>query len=410
MSITVTIESLAAGGDGVAHDDDGRVVFVPRTAVGDRVEVELRQQKKSFARGELVAVIEPGPGRVESRCSLFAEAACGGCQWLHLSDAAQHEAKAAVVSAALRKVAGAGEILELVTPTPSLKWRRRARFHWFRPPGSAAAIIGFSGARSRRVTSVSECVQIDAALHGVYQLIVRHLAPQLHKRGEVDVIIGVDDRALVSVRGPHSRAGIESLAKEARIAGVSGRGAPIGEEIIEFDQGLPVAAGNFAQASQAGNRALLDELDRAFAVAFEAAVVPVALELYAGGGNLTRGLAKRAARVVAVERAGGPVIDAVGVEWMKMDSASALEKLSTSGVKFDLVVLDPPRSGAAECVEGIAKLAAAAIIYVSCDPATLTRDLERLIAAGYRLKQATPLDLMPQTSHVEVVAVLVRAD
>jgi 23S rRNA (uracil1939-C5)-methyltransferase len=131
------------------------------------------------------------------------------------------------------------------------------------------------------------------------------------------------------------------------------------------------------------------------------------LELYAGSGNFTRLWSGRA-EVVAVDSHAAPE-PMPGVTWRQEAAESAVEALNTAGHRVDVAVLDPPRTGAREVMNGLAELAPARIVYVSCDPATLGRDAAVLVAAGYQLTRVVPLDLMPQTAHVEVVAVFARA-
>lgn len=406
MSLRVTIESLAAGGDGVGRLEDGRVVFVPRSCAGDVLDVSLTEEKKSYTRAAIDVVVSAGTGRREPSCAHFAEARCGGCQWLHLEEDVQAAAKSQLVASALRNVTGEVVIEPMVSVAPPTHWRRRARFHWIRPKGSAAAVIGFAAPRSKRVTEPTGCVQLHPALESIRQLCVRHLAEHLHKRGEIDVIINSEGNALASVRGPHARRGLEALAREETVLGVKGRGRPIGLEAFEIDDGLPATVGGFAQASATGNHALLSLVARALG---HVGTSGAALELFAGSGNLTRALSKVFDRVVAVERQEGPRIELENVEWLIAESAPALKTVAAAGERFELVLLDPPRTGAAECIDGIVLLKPSAIVYVSCDPATLARDLLRLQGGGYKLELVSPIDIMPQTSHVEVVAVLRRA-
>ena len=129
--IEVDVTALAAGGDGVARDADGRVTFVPRSAPGDRVRVRIVKATKSFARGEVVDIVQASPSRVPPPCEYFV-AGCGGCQWQHVDRTAQLAAKHALVAGALRKLPGLA-IESVLAPAPAYGWRRRARFHVDRP-------------------------------------------------------------------------------------------------------------------------------------------------------------------------------------------------------------------------------------------------------------------------------------
>ncbi len=403
-SLELSIESLAAGGDGVARDAGGRVVFVPRAAPGDRVRATVTEEHKSFARAQLDTVLEAGPGRVEPPCALFASGACGGCQWQHLSAEAQRQAKQAIVSAALRRLVDAGLVIEpLRAPVPALGWRRRARLHWVRTRRADAALIGFFAPGSRHVTDVDACPQLEPALGAALAAIHRVLAPALTGRGEIDLVAGEGGGVHVTVRGPCAPAAASALADAPEVAGVRLGRRQFGAATVALEPGLEAEAGDFAQASATGNAALLETVELASAARKGGRV----LELYAGSGNLTRVLADGASAVVAVERAQpAAAVEGGNVSFRQGAAEEEVRILARHGETFDLVVLDPPRTGAAETCRLLPRLGATQVVYVSCDPATLARDAAVLVDAGYVPVRAWPIDMMPQTAHVEVVLVL----
>jgi 23S rRNA (uracil1939-C5)-methyltransferase len=175
-----------------------------------------------------------------------------------------------------------------------------------------------------------------------------------------------------------------------------------GASAIDIDGAIAGAADDFAQASALGNRALGEVVAAMLGPGDDRAL----LELYAGAGNLTRHARGLGWRVTATD-AIGPARAPEGVEWITAPAPRALEMLR--GRAFDAALLDPPRTGARDAMAPLAALGPARIIYVSCDPATLARDAQVLTAGGYRAVRATPLDLMPDTAHVEVVMILERA-
>jgi 23S rRNA (uracil1939-C5)-methyltransferase len=416
--IEVAIESLATGGDGVGRDDQGRVVFVPGSAPGDRVRVRVVERKKRFARGEIIELLEPAAGRVAPPCPLFAKSTCGGCQWQHLDIAVQRRTKAEIVARELRKQIAAGmEVRPIAGDVPAYQWRRRARFQYLKPRGAQAAIIGFYAPRSHRVTDVPACPQLEPALHDALRALREVLAVHLGSRGEISMVAAVAPAGSpasvhVAIRGwcaPKHAARLVGKGGDAgTIVGVVLHGPPAqrgnaqpkewGEALIEIEPGLLGRADRFAQASAAGNRALVEAVDQACGPRAGKRVV----EFYAGAGNFTRVLERDAAEVVACDSAAVPWRPGIRVG-VAHEVARALVD---EGQRFDLAVLDPPRTGARELVEVVAGLAPERIVYVSCDPATLARDIEVLEGAGYRAESAQPLDLMPQTAHVEVVVTL----
>lgn len=404
----LTVESLAAGGDAIARAPDGRVVFVARAAPGDRVRVRVLETKKSFYRAEVAEVIAPGPDRVEPRCPLFIAGTCGGCQWQHVSAAAQAAAKDQLVRAALRHLVDGGlEVAPLARPLPGYEWRRRTRLHWVRPRNAERALVGFTAPRSQRLVDVEACVQLEPALGRALEAVRATLAPQLTGRGDLELIAGHRGEVHLAVRGPCAPRAAAAMVGQGGIVGVVLGRQVFGAGDLELEPGLRGRADWFAQASRAGNQLLAQVVDLATRPRDDQRI----LELYAGSGNLTRVLARGAAEVVAVDRAvpapAAELPDHVQHRQGAVEEVAAV--CARRHERFDLVVLDPPRTGAAAVLPAVIELGAARVVYVSCDLATLARDAEALIAAGYRPVRATPLDLMPQTSHVETVLSLERS-
>jgi 23S rRNA (uracil1939-C5)-methyltransferase len=413
-SIELTIDALAAGGDGVGRDPDGRVTFVAHTAPGDRVRAVLAEQHRAWARADLAAVLTPSPARRTAPCAYFVDGRCGGCQWQHVAAEGQSAAKQAIVAGALRRQIASGlELLPIAVPAPPYHWRRRARLHWYRGPGEEAAMIGFLAPRSHRVVDIESCAQLEVGLERALLLLREQLAGSLQGRGAIALLAGEGGAvhvAIEPVEGGCTPEAAAALIGHAGIVGVAIAGQDLGAADVVLEQAgtwpeLRGRADAFAQASRDGNHALLAAVDAAAQPRAGAAV----LELYAGSGNFTRVLVRGAARVVAV--------DAVDVPWAFSDPAierlvasaeEAMPMLAAEGRRFDLAVLDPPRSGAVAAVDGLAALGVTRVIYVSCDPATLGRDLGRLQATGFRLERAQAFDLMPQTAHVEVIAIASR--
>ncbi len=382
---TVDVTALAAGGDGVARDE-GRVTFVPRTAPGDRVRVRLTKQTKSFARGELLEVVSASPDRVEPPCPHF-KRGCGGCAWQHVARPAQLAAKQAIVAGALRKLAV--PIEPVADPCPPLGWRRRARFH------VAGGRVGLYREGSHDVLPLDACPQLVPALDAAYRAVAAASPPD----GELALALGHKGEVVVGVQKPWKLA--EKLVGKAGIVGVVAGEGSVGRPRIELEPGLQGGPWDFAQASAEGNAALIalarGALGTTPRVDHKGEPLGFVLELYAGSGNLTRAFRADGWSVTTSDIT--PGADLLG---------PANEVLARVTGPFDAIVLDPPRTGAAEAVAGILAHAPHTVVYVSCDPATLARDAERLVAGGYRAGRAWPIDLMPQTAHVEVVLLLTR--
>lgn len=384
--IDVEVTSLAAGGDGVARDANGRVTFVPRSAPGDLVRTRLVKQTKSFARGELVEIVRPSTLRVAPPCEYFA-AGCGGCQWQHVDRAAQLAAKHAIVTNALRKLPGL-VVEDVLAPAPAYGWRRRARFHVH------AGKVGLYALASHDVIAIDHCPQLEPELDAALQIVASLSPPD----GELALLRGHRGEIVVGVERAWRGAG--AVVGRAQIAGVVAGDTSTGSTVIEVEPGLWGGPWDFAQASAAGNAALVATARHA--VGTQRGRL---LELHAGAGNFTRGFVADGWDVIASD----VVAPQRPIERARFEVGPAEQVLARVADSFDAIVLDPPRTGALDAMAGIARHAPPIVVYVSCDPATLARDAQKLVEAGYRAERAWPVDLMPQTSHVEVVLRLTKS-
>lgn len=383
-SLDLTIDALAAGGDGVARAPDGRVVFVPFTAPGDRVTVVLEPGGSRFARGRVLSLRGPGRSRTDPLCAVFGS--CGGCAWQHVDYAAQLAAKRTILRDALSRIGGlVQDALPDVVACPSpYGYRARTRVV------VAHGRVGYRRRRSRAVCATARCPVLVPALDDALAALATH--PPAGD-GEWELAAGTDgDVRVTPLAGPIPRG--PRLALQA------------GGDRIERTPGV------FAQS----NVFLMDAL---VASVLEAAGRgEEALELFAGAGFFTLGLARRFLRVTAVE--GDPVaaqdladnLARAGLGNVRVEAASvegALEARKKRPGWPDVVILDPPRTGLPRGVPGLlAALGASRIVYLSCDPATLARDLSALAHQGYALRLARGFDLFPQTPHLEALAVMER--
>ncbi len=436
--IEVTIESLAFGGDGVAHTP--RAIFVAGAAPGDRLRVRIVESHSSWARAEIVETLAASPLRRDPPCPYASR--CGGCSWQHVGEETQREAKRLAVEDALRRIGGFRDITVppvIVAGTP-LRYRRRIRFHLSRQKDRV--LSGFLRPRSTRVVDVEACLQMTEGLERAYRAMRGALCSPPGAAGspggvaEVDLAVGSDDITAVAAfhlpqdpprgqRAPVARLA-ETLLRSGALAGWAalapdGRILDAGGEITLTDvfpegsvPGAPFTLRRrgwaFSQASFETNLLLLRTALAAMGDPFPRRVT----ELYAGSGNFTLPLASLSPEVVAVE--GDP--DAARELEDNLASAGRHARVIAADVQealgsieaADAVLLDPPRAGAAEAVPRLIALAPRRIVYVSCHPATLARDLARLAGGGYRLADVRAIDAFPQTWHVETVATCLRAD
>ena len=403
----VRILRIAAGGDGVGRLEDGRAVFVPRSAPGDLVELaEVREQRR-FARARVARVLEPGPDRVAPPCPHYVEDDCGGCQLQHLAPAAQRAARRAIVGDALRRLARRDvPDPELERSARELEYRTRITLHvesggrriGLRPVGRPDRVFELE----RCHISVPELNRLWAALRPLRRLLPPRLDQvmlRLDRTGGLHVVL--------RVKGSAAWSGSESLRRGLAQAGVpaavwwhpeGGTARPLA------GAGETFPATVFEQVHPAmGDRV------RAFAVA---ALAPGpgrhVWDLYAGIGETTASLLALGATVESVESDRRAVEEADARGPAALRHAGRVEDLLPALGRPDLVITNPPRTGMDSRVTAtLERLAPDRIVYISCDPATLARDLGRL--PGFQLTLVRAFDLFPQTAHVETVAGLERA-
>jgi len=417
--VELRVRALAHGGDAIAHPEHAETRetwFVEGAIPGELVRVEALQATAKRKRGRVVEVVEASPERVTPPCPL-AES-CGGCQWQHINPEAQAEHKAEIVRGQLRRLPV--EVKRVIPSPAHVGYRRRARLHYEVNDGKIS--LGFFGARSRNVVDVNACLVLHPALDAAFQRL-RELVDVLPERGEVHgltdgqrVVLGLGGVAPSSARVAAAEALLDDVLVGVTFRGGRSRAtAGVAALAIDGNDGrLPIAATPFvfAQAQAAQNEALVRHVAKA--TASEGHKV---LELFCGGGNLTRALAEGAAGVWAVDddrEAIGRLREMIQVTDLKVRarrgaSETELQRYARQGRQFDVVVVDPPRAGLGkESSALVAKVARSRVVYVSCDPSTLARDLEVLLSQGFRAVDVRVFDMMPMTAEVEIVAVLNR--
>jgi len=378
--LELDVERLAAGGDGVGRAPDGRVTFIPFSAPGDRLRVCTTEVHRRYLRASVIEMITPGPSRVEPLCPVFGD--CGGCAWQHLHYTAQLEAKRGILRDALTrigKLAAVPEQIEMRGSPMAYGYRSRARVV------VEEAGVGFRRRGSHRVCPTAHCPVLVPELDATLAALARD--PQA-PRGEWELAAG--DSGEVSLLAPKGRTRGEKKI-HLRLAGGS----------------VAISAGVFSQANIALRADLADAVHEA------AGEGESALELFAGAGFLTLGLARRFRRLVAIESDPRAVRDlrenlsAARIESAEVRGVPVEDALGNAQLRHlrpDVIVLDPPRTG---LPRGVASaLDAARLVYLSCDPATLARDLASLQEGGFRLVRVMGFDLFPQTPHVEALAVV----
>jgi 23S rRNA (uracil1939-C5)-methyltransferase len=385
------------------------VVFVPRTAPGDEVDIEVTERGRRFARGRLLRVSRPGPSRVEPRCPHYERDRCGGCQWQHVSAAAQLEAKRAIVGDALRRIARL-EVEDPAIAAAPHPWRYRTKLtlhaqdhriglHPYDAPTEVFDLEDCHITRARLVefwAAVRACrALLPAGLEGV---VLRE-----DRRGDLHLVAMAADSKPWDAR---------PLLAALRTPGVNLWWRPRGgaPRVVAGDR-----AGFPALAFEQSNPELAHQIRQEAVEALGVVSGSVVWDLYGGVGDTARLLAERGARVFSVDA------DRSAVRWARQQLAS-LEAITWIAGRVeeslhrlpepDAVLVNPPRAGLAARVSAAlqdwgSRHPGARLAYISCDPATLARDVARMPA--FRLAAIRAYDLFPHTSHVEALAVLVQA-
>ena len=384
--LTLHIESLVFGGNGLAHLPDGRVVFVAYAAPGELVEATVEREYKDYLEAVTTKVLEPSPDRVEPRCPLFGE--CGGCQLQHMSYEAQLRAKEAVVREQLRRIGKFDDppVRPIVGAADPWEYRNHLRFS----TGKKYGDIGFISRRGRGLLKVEHCPIADP--------FVNELLPKLQGMG----------------------AGLHQLQVR--------HSASTGNFLINPElPGAPVETGQKSYTEELGGRRFEVSASAFFQVNHPQAeqmarlvgeALPkrgrLLIDGFAGVGTFAVIFADRFDRVLAIEESHSAGKDsernleqAPNVEMVIGKVEDVLPEIEQ---RPDAIVLDPPRPGCAPPVlAAITEFQPTTVVYVSCNPATLARDLRVLVDGGYRLDSVTPLDMFPQTGHIECVTRLVLA-
>ncbi len=438
----VEIEKLIYGGDGLARlpaDEHGRgkAMFVPFVLPGEQVEVAVVESKPGFARGKLEKVITPSLERVAPECPYFGQ--CGGCHYQHIAYKAQLDYKAEILRETLQRTAKVKLESDIVVhPSPPWRYRNRTRMQVRHEPQFS---LGYYRQTSHDVLPVETCPisseliqraiaavwtvgragKAPASLHGVQffadaqdaaLLIEAYVRPESPPQ-DCDAFADALRQELPQLQGlvtfasspaedeSRQRAPLASLHEE--------QGAVTGASSLMYHSvgyDSQVSAGSFFQT----NRFLIDELVQ---TAILGRTGRSALELYAGAGLFTQALAKNFDQVIAVEISPHAFADLEKnvPRNVKTVRATTERFLAERGAKLapDLVLLDPPRAGLGEkAARMLGGMSASHVTYVSCDPATLSRDLRVLLESGFRVEQTHLVDLFPQTYHMETVLHLAR--
>lgn len=412
----ITIDSLVFGGDAFGRID-GKATFIPYGAPGDVVRIQIEREKRSYQHGTIVEILEAGPGRRTANCVYYER--CGGCQWQHLVYRDQVAAKETILRDVLTRIGVDPQAIEpLRKSTEEFHYRRRTRLSWRVDPNGHVH-LGYYQRASKQMIDIASCPLLMDPLNRALALCRKHLATLPQTQGSLFLLADREQHVVVSVRVQGSvpdRYDWNSWLDDPIIGMVvDGEDATLvlGERDVFLGEKVPYRAS--ATAFSQTHAALELEL-RDVVAAWRKQVAPHGriLELFSGIGTFTTALVSPNDSIdhFAVEVSAEAVAqfehNLAGTSWrvIQTNAIDAVRQFIEEKQHFDLIVLDPPREGCYDVVTRIAELRPKHIIYISCDPMTLTRDLKALIQAQFRVVQAIGFDMMPQTFHIEAAVLL----
>lgn len=406
--VTLTLTQIAHGGEAFGRHE-GKVIFVPHSVPGETVRARVVQEKKTWARARLVEILTPSPDRIAPPCPYFGPDRCGGCQWQHIAYERQLHLKREIVIDQLRRL---GHIADPpVEPTLAVgePFGYRNHMQFTVAPGGQ---LGLLRAESHHTIPVDACLLLHPLLAEIYPTL------EVEWEGVQRVILraGVNTGERMVILETEG-AEIPELAVDIPVSVVLHRprkppfplaGLPFIHERVG-ERTFRISSDSFFQVNTAGAEALAHLVRELL----DPKGHETLLDLYCGVGLFGLSLAEDVGLVVGVDASESAMEDAAqnagDLENIALHEGPALDVLQVLWEPVDLVVLDPPRSGAGEEVlRHLRRLNARRIAYVSCDPATLARDAGHLVDLGYRLEVVQPVDMFPQTYHIETVSLWAR--
>jgi len=412
----VTVQRIAPGGEGIARLSTGQIVFVPRSAPGDELELTETVQRKGLAYAKRVRLRKPGPGRTPPICPHAEQ--CGGCDFMHLDEHTQKQAKLEMLEDALRRVGNnphGGVGVEFVSSAQNMGYRTRVRLHT-----DEHGLVGFVAARSNRIADIDRCPVATARINQTIARIARAQGAErrlLSFCEQIELRETTQEPQLLARLIPRQKAKLRAElyadlfppATRVVVAGTPDDEQATQRFALPANVEMLAPAASFTQVNPAVNHTLvaaaLDAAARHGACTF--------LDAYAGAGNFTLPLLASGLTGEAIDIQAVGIYSARGVArdrgwpfdgFQVGDARARLDALVRARRRFDLVLLDPPREGAKGVLQPSLQLEPKLVLLVACDPVALARDLKLLVEAGGRVETLTVFDMFPQTHHFETLA------
>ena len=403
----IRIEKLVFGGDGLARLPDGRAVFVPFVLPGELVRVHLTEEKARYVRAYPEVILESSTDRIPPRCPYFT--ICGGCHYQHLSYHKQLEVKLAILKDQLERIGGISNPPHKgIIPSDAIwNYRNHVQFHI-----TEDGKLGFKDFTGASILPISECHLPQPEIDAVWKQIEFEPGTDIQR-----IILRQDsfDEVVLLLEGSEEIAPEMTLDLPLSVCYLAPDGNTTtlaGDDAITYqikDKILTISPESFFQVNTAQAKKMIDYICAALPADKKLEI----LELYSGVGLFSIFLEPYARHLTAIESSLSACYDfAINMDPfdnISLYEASVEDTLPSLDIKPDVVLMDPPRSGMAKAArDALITLAAPLVIYISCNPATLSRDLKAFLAAGYQLDEIKAFDMFPQTYHVETMTVLRR--
>lgn len=402
----IPLEKFTYGGETMGRLEDGRAVFVPFGLPGERVRIRLREEKRGFARGELVEVLEASPLRITARCIHFG--ICGGCHYQHLPYEEQLKAKTEILRDQLMRIGRIEHppVQEMVASPNPWNYRNHVQFHL-----TEEGKLGYIQAYSPSVFAIQECHLPEGSINSLWPQLafeprtnIERVSLRSGKEEELMLVLESDSPESPELE-IEAKISVAHIFEENSV--VIARNDHIVISILNRD--FRVSAPSFFQVNTAMAATMVEHLMTHLPITQSTNL----LDVYCGVGLFSAFLAPKCQRVIGIETSPTACEDFSfnldEFEHVELYEGSAEDVIPYLEGKPEIVLVDPPRAGLEKpVVDGILKIHPQVIAYVSCDPSTLARDAARLISGGYRLRDVTPFDLFPQTYHIESISLFER--
>lgn len=400
--------NLTFGGNCVGRLPSGKAVFIPFSLPGEKVRIQIVEEKKGYCRAKLIEILEASPRRISPRCPHYG--ICGGCHLQHTDYSNQLVLKQEIVADQLQRVGGlSGAAVHPVQPSP-LEWNYRNILQFHQTEEGA---LGFQAAESHQVIPIRQCDLPEPLLNQIWPELEMEPLACVER---ISLRCGTEQEALLLIesRTDETPEFAEDFPLSAVFSGPGGKVVLAGSSALTVEVlGKPfqVSAGSFFQVNTAQAEAMVRHLLTSLPLEPHSVVADV----YCGVGLFSAFIAPRVARLIGVEVSESACEDfAVNLDeedHVELYQGAAEAVLPALDARVDLMIFDPPRSGLdPRVIDAAVRMKPEGIAYVSCDPATLARDASRLVRQGYQLEQVTPFDLFPQTYHIETISLFRKSN